>query len=178
MPILLYAWQHDLQRYRDAAPERGRHLVNVRYHINGSSERLPPPRGLHLRGVYRAFEFAPRRFYDPPTGTCRASAAPATLAATLRKIHLAARHTKTRDAGPVGPISYGNCGSARYALATFDSPATGTTDQPEVFSASVREWHDEAEYGGGLSCAGPVPRGMLHLWGLSCFDITGTLVPA
>lgn len=106
---------------------------------------------------------APSR--DATTASCQPRNLRVTTA-VRRALARAHRRVAPRDVGPRrGSTYYGKCGS-RWALASFRNPATGYTDQPEVFRRRAGgEWRDLGDTGGGC---GPVPRALTALWGLDC----------
>jgi hypothetical protein len=63
---------------------------------------------------------------------------------------------------------YARYRGVEWALATFWSPFTGDTDQPERFKRQVRgRWRDLGDTGGPLSQAG-IPCPVLRVWAISC----------
>jgi hypothetical protein len=95
-----------------------------------------------------------------PSGPPRAVNLVATqsVKAALRAVYL--RGTKPADAakvhGPLpGSVYYGRVGEHYYALATFDSPPAGTTDQPEGFDRIGNgPWRDLGDGFGDYTCKG------------------------
>jgi hypothetical protein len=66
-----------------------------------------------------------------------------------------------------GAIYYGRCGKIEYSLATFVSPTSGITDQPEIFTRkdSAASWQDLGGSGGSV-CHSAVPIQLTDIWGL------------
>jgi hypothetical protein len=76
--------------------------------------------------------------------------------------------------GPLpGSVYYGEYGGIKYALATFDFPITGTTDQPDLFVQlpGVSYWVAVTDVGGSpLSAATPIPCPLRKVWGFGCTE--------
>jgi hypothetical protein len=76
--------------------------------------------------------------------------------------------------GPLpGSVYCGEYGGIKYALATFDFPITGTTDQPDLFVQlpGVSYWVAVTDVGGSpLSAATPIPCPLRKVWGFGCTE--------
>jgi hypothetical protein len=75
--------------------------------------------------------------------------------------------------GPLPGTTYlGRYGDIRYAVAVFDLPVTGTTDQPELLVQLPGEfWITVTEVGGGpLSEVRAVPCPLRKVWGFGCAE--------
>jgi len=76
--------------------------------------------------------------------------------------------------GPLpGSVYYGEYEGIRYALATFDRPITGTTDQPDLYVQlpGVGYWVAVTDVGGSpLSAATPIPCPLRKVWGFGCTE--------
>jgi hypothetical protein len=81
-----------------------------------------------------------------------------------------ARQTK----GPLpGSVYYGEYGGVKYALAAFDFPGTGTTDQPSLLVQlpTIRYWVVVNDVGGGpISEATAIPCPLREVWGFGCAE--------
>jgi hypothetical protein len=81
-----------------------------------------------------------------------------------------ARQTK----GPLpGSVYYGEYRGIKYALAAFDFPLTGTTDQPLLLVQlpGVTYWVVVTDVGGSpLSEARAIPCPIREVWGLGCTE--------
>jgi hypothetical protein len=105
-------------------------------------------------------------------GGCRVLPTPASLGATLLRLHrVYMLHEpdvrKPTITGPVGRVYLGICGSKRYALADFDAHYNGLyfgiQDQPERFiKPAGGAWQDIGDTG-GPPC-GSAPLALLEAW--------------
>ena len=110
----------------------------------------------------------------PASASCRVLAAPASLGATLLRLHRAyERHQpdvhNPTITGPVGRVDLGVCGASRYALGWFDARYNGfyfgTEDQPERFvEPAGGSWRDLGNTGGDP--CGAAPTALLVAWKL------------
>lgn len=75
-----------------------------------------------------------------------------------------------------GETYYGACGSTRYAVAGFPTPAGLTPaegvrwqDQPDIFRRRRgHRWRDLTDTGGLVGCHQGIPRRLLRIWQLQC----------
>ena len=92
------------------------------------------------------------------------------LAAISRLPTQQAKQTK----GPLpGSVYYGEYGGIKYALAKFDFPITGTTNQPDLFVQfpGVGFWVRLTDVGQvPLSAATPIPCPLRKVWGFGCTE--------
>jgi hypothetical protein len=73
--------------------------------------------------------------------------------------------------GPLpGSVYYGEYQGIRYALAAFDFPLTGTTDQRRLFVQlpGIPYWVDVTNVGDSPSSATAIPCPLRELWGFGC----------
>jgi len=105
-------------------------------------------------------------------GGCRVLPTPASLGATLLRLHrVYMLHEpdvhKPTITGPVGRVYLGICGSKRYALADFDAHYNGLyfgiQDQPERFIKPAGEAWQDIGNTGGPPC-GSAPLALLKAW--------------
>ena len=78
-----------------------------------------------------------------------------------------ARKTK----GPLkGSVYYGEYRDIRYALAAFDVPLVGTTDQPTLFVQlpGTSYWRVLSDTGGALASDRAIPCPLRKAWGFGC----------
>lgn len=102
------------------------------------------------------------------TPTCRSLPVTTSLRSRLRAAHH--RVYARNFAGPPTKSTYhGRCGKTYYALASFNHPGVGYTDQPEAFRRYLgHSWRDQGDTGGDVCGSKKVPRSLLKVWKISC----------
>lgn len=93
------------------------------------------------------------------------------LAAISGQSPTEAKQTK----GPLKGMYYGEYRGVRYALATFDRPLTGTTDEPSLYVQLPNQrwfmWVTEVGYG-PIEEARVIPCPLRKVWDIGCAEET------
>lgn len=108
-----------------------------------------------------------RRPSAPPAATARNLTATSDMKGAIRAAFITSHNMADGEVtGPLaGKTYYGSFRGKEWAVATFSTAGTGTTDQPEVFNRRPGgTWVDRGDTGGAV--CDKVPRPMLHVWRL------------